>query len=393
MLFSGGTASNTKRPAYTRPGGDYLGGGLSPYGFSPEQVSQMPGFFGDVGAQQMFPIQDLFGPLQGLGQQAGDFGSMMRGMGTGAMQQAFGNAGMLGQSGMSRAGDMNQLLSMQPFLFGQGMNFGNVGMDRGFGSLGAGLGMAQQGGGALGQGMGFLGQGAGATGAALGQLNPAFSAANQSLKNVMDPTQTNPLFQNAYQNQVLPNLSASFASRGLAGGGEGIQAEIEASRDLSNQFAMRQFQEQQQGIGTLGQLGGIAGNIAGNYGQLGGAAGQIGQGYGSLGGAMGQIGAAQGNLGLQGAQFPGALLNQFIGGQNAGLQGLAGAQSLNLGPLQSLGLGGGVFQQGLDLPFQAAQGLYGLTRQPLEYLSNFVNSVPNISKSTPKAGILGLPIG
>src|SRR5688572_33170992 len=102
-------------------------------------------------------------------------------------------------------------------------------------------------------------------------------------------------------------------------------------------------------------------------------------------------------MGNMAAQLPGTVFNQFMQGTGQGLANVGqGMNNMNMAgqmqmmPLQALGLGGGVFSQGLNMPIQAASSIYDLSRNPLNAFSNFINSVPNVSQSDTSGFITSL---
>lgn len=152
------------------------------------------------------------------------------------------------------------------------------------------------------------------------------AAAQQVLGNVMDPTAYNPLFQSANARQNA-SIAGNMASRGLAGSGPGMMAE--ASSNLSDQFASRQFQEQ---LGALQQTQQASGNMA-----------NIAGGYGNLSGML--------------AQLPASIWGQM----GSGLTGLGGLGGLQQG---AVGTGMDLWRTGTSLPLETIQDIYNITRGP-----------------------------
>lgn len=305
MSASGG---GSKRPTYTRPGGDFLGSGQYPFGGDAASTAGLPGYFGDVGAQGMYPVQQLFGGFGNLLNAANAGGTGLRDLASQASNQAYGNQMGLANQAYGAAGQSQDLSQLAPQFMGAAQQFAQ------------GINSAQS------------------------QFGKAYGAAGQTLQNVMNPTAYNPIYQNAINNQLNPQINSAYAARGLATSGPAAEALSAGARDLSNQFAQRQFGEQlqaQQGLGQLAQGGG--------------------------------------NLASQASLLPGQIFNQFQQGYGQGLQNTGYAQQAQLGPLQGLGLGGSVFQQGLDMPFKTAQGIYDTTRAPLQAFGSFINGVPNIT--------------
>lgn len=315
-------SQSSKRPSYTRALGDYLGEGKLPFDLTDlSQLGNLGGFFGDVNAQQMFPAQQLFGGFGNLLNAANTAGSGIRDLTSQALGPAFGNS-------------MN-LASMAAGQAGQNLNPS--------GYIDASQQLAQnlnRAGSSFQQGLANAGQG--------------FQSASQVLQNSLNPAEMNPFFQYQLHNQVLPQVDASQAARGLLTSGPGAQAENEATQQLANSFSQQQMQQQ---LGALGAQQQAIGQFA-------------------------PLAGGQAQLGYQGGLLPGQVYNQFESGLGQGLQNTGLAQQAQLGPLQALGLGAGTFQQGLNIPFQTAQGIYGATRNPLEQAGNFINSVPSISQGT-----------
>lgn len=361
----GKSEGSQSRPGYTRPGGDILGQGKLPFDLSdPNALRGYLGYLGDIqGGQGDFPIEQLFqglGPLTGQSIQAGQdiYGRVSPGLDQAG--QLFG----AGSQGMMQGANLNQaLLGMSPGLFAQGMQ------DAG-GVRGA-LSGIQSG---LHTSAGMLG---GAYNTAAQQFGNAYGGANQILQNVMNPAAYNPMFQNQYQNQVLPNLRASYSDRGLVGGGSAIQGESEALQNMSNQYGLQQFGEQLQASGNLGNIAGMGASALGN----------IGQAYGQN---IGNLDSIYGNLSLGLGAFPGQALNQFMGAGAQGMQGYGQMMQQSGGGLQNLLTGAAGYGAGVNLPFNTASNLYGLTRSPLEAYGNFINSVPTIGKQTQSGLISGL---
>jgi hypothetical protein len=310
MGSAGGGSS--ARPSWTRAGGDLLANGLLPNGATSfDSLRGTPGFMGDLGSQADFPIEQLFAGLGGLSNSASMGGDAIRQSVPGAYGQSSDFIGNLFGGAQGAQGDLSSLMGMLPGFMDAASGFGQS------------INNAQ------------------------GQFGNAFGAANQTLSNVMNPTAYNPLFKNAYENQVLPELRSNYASRGLVGGGSAIQGESEAARDLSDQFAQRQFGEQLQSQQTLGQLA-----------------------------------SQSGSLGATASMIPSASFAQFMQGLGGGANAMSQMGNLAGLPLEALGGAANAFNAGLQMPMQTASNLYGLTRTPLESLASFINGVPNISGGT-----------
>lgn len=265
------------------------------------------------------PIESIMGGLDNLIGQGDLGGQIMRQLTAEATNQGYGNTMQLANMSFGPAQQAGEVLNMLPGFFDAANQF------------------AQQG------------------NTAQRQFDLAFGNAGQSLANVMNPTAYNPLFQNAMENQITPALNAAYSARGLGSSGPAIQAISEAGRDLSNQFAQRQFAEQQQGIGTLGGLAQGAGGLAATL-----------------------------------AQTPGQVLGQLMSGVLGGGQAIGQAMQNQLGPLSLLGQGAANFQQGLGMPLQTRGSTYDLTRGPLNNLISNVVGTIGIGSHPKGYGFLGL---
>ena len=83
-------------------------------------------------------------------------------------------------------------------------------------------------------------------------------------------------------------------------------------------------------------------------------------------------------------------MNQMLQGQNLGLQGFGMAGQQQFQPLQLAGLGAGVWGQGQQFPLDYTNTLFAASRQPYNWLANFINGVPNVGTSGQKEGFLGI---
>lgn len=335
-IFSGGAESETKRPNYTRPGGDFLGGGKLPYGYDdPSQLNALGGYFGDAGLSAMFPYQGLYGGLQqGFPrvQQGGDLFSMLGLGGTG--QGYLNTSGLAGQA-YNQGGQIQSLLGLQD----PALNVANY--------------YAQKLAPAI-NGTNMSGQsGAGQ------QIMQAGLGFNADLEGIQ---------QRAIA-EGLPQVRASYSARGLGTGGGAARGEQDYVQRISDQMAQEAIQARLGGLGVAAQGANIAAGEAANFGN---------------------IGLGRGNLALQGAQMPGNVLAQFLQNQNLGLQGFGAAGQQQFQPLQLAGLGAGVWGQGMQFPLDYTNTLYGASRQPWNWLANFINGVPNVGSSGQTEGFLGI---
>lgn len=350
-IFSGGPQSETKRPGYTRAGGDFLGEGQFPgdaqgYG----DLSGLGGYFGDVGLAGMFPYQSMYGGLQQNFPQVQAGGNFFSGLGLGGTGQGYMNTSNLGNAGMMNAFGAGGI---------PGMSQNTLGLQNN--ALQAANYYAQQLAPALqGRNMG------GGSGAGQQVMNAAQGFNTKELADIQ---------QRAIA-EGLPQVRASYSSRGLGLGGEAARGEQDYVQRISDQMAQEAIQARLQGLGVMAQGANTAANEAA---------------------AFGNIGLGRGNLALQGAQMPQAVLNQMLQGQGLGLQNygqygnlLAQAGQQQFQPLQLAGLGAGVWGQGQQFPLDYTNTLFAATRQPFNWLANFINGVPNIGDSGQKEGFLGI---
>ena len=177
--------------------------------------------------------------------------------------------------------------------------------------------------------MGFLNSGKDALGnfsGAMGMAKGDAEAARGVFNDISNPTAYNSLYQGALgrQNNAIDSM---LAARGMATGGPGLQAE--AASNLSDQFGMRQRQEQMQALGLMNQSTSNYGNMA--------------QGYGNLSGML--------------AQIPGAVYGQF-GSALSGLGSLAGL------PQSVVGTGMDLWRTGTSMPLETFQDIYNVMRGP-----------------------------
>lgn len=292
-------------------------------------VSNLFGSQGGFGGNQFSPFtaENIYGPQGFLAQNWGPLmsqgfggGNALRQMGAQGTQQAFGNTSNLAGMQAQQAGQMGQF-NPQDFLSAA------TGFSRG------------------------INQGLNAFGGAIGNAQTALS-------DVMNPTQYNSLFENA-AGLLTPRVRAAFSARGLGSSGGAIEEEGNQMRQLSDSFALRQAQERQQALGTLGGL------------------------------AQGM-----GGLGVSGAQVPGQVYNQLMQGGLMGQQGLAMAQQGQLGPLQALSMGGNVFNQGLEMGPSMFNNLMALRNQPFNMAIPLLGGISgaNVSPAAFRSA-LGIPKG
>lgn len=336
-IFSGGPESETKRPGYTRPGGDFLGEGKFPgnaqgYG----DLTGLGGYFGDAGMASMFPYQQMYGGLQQNFpniQQGGNFFSQL---GLGGTGQGYMNTSGLAQQAMGQGGQIGNLMGLQ----GNALDAANFYAQK----MNPGInGTNMQGGSGAGQQV----------------MNAALAA----------PAQFQTDIYNRAHAAALPQVRASYSARGLGTSGQAAQGEQDFTQRLADQFAQEAVQARLGALNVAASGAGTAAGEASNFGN---------------------IGVQRGQLALQGAQMPGAILNQFLQGQNLGLQGLGAAGQQQFQPLQLAGLGAGVWGQGQQFPLDYTNTLYQASRQPFNWLANFINGVPNVGNSGQSEGFLGI---
>lgn len=312
-------------PTWARGAADYLFGGMKGLGLQVDpitgQVSGGTGFLADaLAGMQGLPMSDIMAMLGGPMAAAGLGGANQRQLAAQLTGEAIPGEQQIAGMSLGGAGGIGNLL----------------------GQVGGYQDAAQQ----IAQNINR-----GATG-----LQGALGQANTTLQNVMNPTAYNPLFQNAYANQIAPSTNAAFSSRGLGSSGANIAALQGAAQGLSDQFAQRQFQEQLQSQGMVGNLG-----------------------------------SALGGLGVAGAQVPGAVFNQFMGGLGAGQAGLGQAEQNQLGPLAALGAGSQQFWQGVNNPLSVANNVYGISRAPGQALLGGLGTASGGIGGGQYHSILGIP--
>jgi hypothetical protein len=319
------------------------------------------GFMGDANAGQgAVDFNSLLQSIMPALQSGISGGAAQRDLASGLTNQAVGNN--MGIAGMS-AGSLNNqagIDAQMPGMFGGAA--GAIGQQAGLNS------MVPQLFGAANDFAGNINQGEAA-------YNTALGGATQSLNNVMNPTLYNPLFQNAVNNQIAPTLNAQFSARGLGSGGAPIAAITRASSDLSDQFAQRQFSEQNAAQGMVA-------NIGTGLTNSGVAAAQL----------PGQV-FNQFTQGLsQAAQTPGQVFNQFQQGVGQGQQNYGQAAANQLAPLQALGMGSEQFWQGVNNPMNTASNVYSMSRQPM---ANLLTGLTGVSGgiSSPHVGMVGQLLG
>ena len=207
-IFSGGPQSETKRPNYTRPGGDFLGSGKFPgdaqgYG----DLAGMGGYFGDVGLSQLFPYQQMYGGLQQNFPNIQQGGNFFAGLGLGGTGQGYGNTSDLAQQAMQFGPQIQNTLGLQN------------------NALAAANYYAQQMAPAI-QGRNVGGQ----TGAGQQVMNAGlnFGADLQDI-------------QNRAIAQGLPQVRASYSARGLGTSGQAALGEQDYIQRISDQMAQEEL--------------------------------------------------------------------------------------------------------------------------------------------------------
>lgn len=265
--------------------------GLADYLYGPQGPLQS----GTQAGQQFLGPASLFPQFAGLLNPALTGGGAQRNLAAGLTNQGIGATQNIAGQSANAAGQVGQLNSMVPGLFGAANDFaGNINQAEG------------------------------------GAFLPAIGAANQSLQNVMNPTMYNPLFRN-YATNLATGINADFSSKGLGSSGASSAAISTGVGNLADQFAERQFQEQNQAQNTLGSLG-----------------------------------SQFANTGVAGAQLPGQIYGQFMQGANLGQNALGQAGQNQLLPLQAAGMGAEQYWQGINNPLSVLSKIFGIGQNPLE---------------------------
>lgn len=335
-IFSGGPQSETKRPGYTRAGGDYLGEGKLPFGFTdPSQLDALGGYFGDMGMSQMFPYQQMYGGLQQNFPSVQQGGNYFARMGLQGTAQGYPAVQGLANQAEGMGYNINDILALQNNALGASNYYAQ--------SLAPSI-----------AGTNMQGQ----SGAGQSVMNAGLNF-GADLKDIQ---------QRAIA-EGLPQVRASYSARGLGTSGESARGEQDYVQRISDQMAQEAIQARLGGLGIAAQGANTAAGEAANFGN---------------------IGLGRGNLALQSTQMPQSILNAMLQGQNLGLQGLGAAGQQQFQPLQLAGLGAGVWGQGQQFPLDYTNTLYAASRQPSNWLANFINGVPNVGNSGQKEGFLGI---
>lgn len=350
-IFSGGPQSESKRPNYTRAPGDYLAGKL-PYGLTdPSQLQGLPGFFGDMGGQSMYPYASIFGGMQNLPGQALQGGADLRQLAAMGAQQGFGNT--MGLAGMAPG-----LSQQQMQMAGLAPNVLNA--SAGYGQM---LNNA-------------IGQGASGVGIPSGNLARVTDAALNQANNVGP---NGDIYQRTMA-LMRPQIRSAFSDRGLGTSGAGIQAENDQAQQLADTMAQQAYANRNAFLGTAASAGSAEG--AERVGLTNAGVNQ------ALG--LGGLGVQRGQLALGGMTAAPQAFGSLLGAQNQAFTGLGMAGQQQFQPLQLAGLSGGVYGQGLNMPLDFASQLYGATRAPMFQMGNWANGVPNVATSGQKEGFLGI---
>lgn len=160
-----------------------------------------------------------------------------------------------------------------------------------------------------------------------------------------------------------PQMRSAFSSRGMGNSGGAIRGEEDAIQRITDQQAQQDVQNRIQSLG-------VASNAAGQAGQ------ESSQ--------WGNIGLGRGQLSLQGAQLPGQVQGQFLANL---LQG----QQAQGAPLNMLGTGSQLYQQGLQMPLQTFNNIYQTSRAPETLGVNLLGGSAG-TFNNPIGGKMGIPV-
>jgi hypothetical protein len=278
--------------------------------------------------------------------QAGQYGKNLMGGAQGALDKA-------SQYGQNLMGQADQFMGQMGDVEGAA----NYYLQKGTNALGmypGAISTAQQG---LGQYQNVIGGLSGDLGTARGVLG-----------DISNPTAYNSLYQSA-EGRQRNTIDSQLAARGLASSGPGLQAE--AASNLSDQFGMRQRQEQIQALGAVNAAGGTLAGAEQGYNNAAQGMGGMIQGYGNLAGNLAQmpssiysqlgsmypgmagLGANVGNMYQQFAGVPGQ-----IGQMYPGMAGMAGI------PQSVVGTGMDIYRTGTSMPLETMQDVYNIARAP-----------------------------
>jgi hypothetical protein len=232
-------------------------------------------------------------------------------------------------------------------------------------------------------------------GALLGLQTPAFGVANQYAQGLMPAIQGSNVggpsgagnrvvdaglnfgfdvdaIQQRAIAQGLPQVRASYSARGLGTSGEAARGEQDYVQRISDEMAQQAIQARLGGLNAAAAASGPASSEAVGFGN---------------------IGLGRGQLALQGAQMPGDVLNQFLQGQQYGLQGLGMAQQLQGYPQQLLGTGMSNFFNAYNAPLQGFQNFAQTARWPLNQAAAFMSGVAGTKSEPVFTGFAGIPYG
>lgn len=350
-IFSGGPESSTKRPSWTYPGSNYLANGGFPPGMTPENLQYQSGFLGDQTGQQLYPFNSLYGGMQNLPGQAQQGGADLRQLAAMGAQQGFGNTMGLANMAPGLAQQQMQMAGYAPGVLGASAGYGQM------------LNNA-------------IGQGSSGVGIPSGNLARITDAALNQANNV---GVNGDIYQRT-MDLMRPQIRAAYSARGLGTSGEAIQGENDQAMQLADTMAQQAYANRNAFLGTAANAGSAEG--AERVGLTNAGVNQ------ALG--LGGLGVQRGQLALGGMTAAPQAWNSILGGQNQAFQGLNMAGQQQFQPLQLAGLGGGVYGQGLNMPLDFANAMYGATRAPMMNFGNFLNGVPNVGSSGQREGFLGL---
>lgn len=160
-----------------------------------------------------------------------------------------------------------------------------------------------------------------------------------------------------------PQVRSAFSARGLGGSGAAARGEDDAIQRITDQQAQQDVQNRIGALGVASQAAGQAGQESGQWGQ---------------------IGLGRGQLSLAASQMPGQIQGQFLANL---LQG----QQAQGGPMNALGTGTQLFQQGLQMPLQTFNNLYQTSRAPQTTAVNLLGGSAG-TFNNPIGGKMGIPV-
>lgn len=160
-----------------------------------------------------------------------------------------------------------------------------------------------------------------------------------------------------------PQVRSAWSARGLGGGGASIRGESDTIQRITDDMTQRDVANRNQSLGVAAQAAGQAGQESSQWGQ---------------------IGLGRGQLSLAASQMPGQVQGQFLANM---LQG----QQAQGGPMNALGTGNQLFQQGLQMPLQTFNNLYQTSRAPMTTGVNLLGGSAG-TFNNPIGGKMGIPV-